>query len=163
SNVKGAAQGTMKLELPDGWRAEPRSAAFSTVNDGDERRVTFRVFPSQVREQPYTVTAVAEYAGREYREGFHATGYARLRPEYLYRPTTYRATGVDLKVAPGLNIGYVMGSGDDVPQALEALGIQVKLLSAADLASGDLSRYDEIILGVRTYAVRDDLRANNAR
>jgi len=163
SNVKGVAQGTVKLELPTGWHAEPRSAAFSTVNDGDEQRVTFRVFPAQVREQPYTVTAVAEYGGREYREGFHAAGYTTLRPEYLYRPSVYRATGVDLKVAPGLNIGYVMGSGDDVPQALENLGIQVKLLTAADLASGDLFKYDGIILGVRTYAVRDDLRANNAR
>jgi LmbE family N-acetylglucosaminyl deacetylase len=163
SNVKGPARGTVKLQLPAGWRSEPASAAFSTAQDGDQQRLPFRIFPSQVRQESYAITAVAEYAGRQYREGFHVTGYARLRPDYLYRPATYRAAGVDVKVAPGLNVGYVMGSGDEVPQSLENLGIHVKLLAPADLASGDLRIYDEIILGVRTYAVRDDLRANNAR
>jgi LmbE family N-acetylglucosaminyl deacetylase len=163
SNVKGSAEGTVKLELPAGWHSEPRSAPFSMVQDADQRRLTFRVLPAQLREQPYTITAVAEYGGREYREGFHITGYATLRPDYLYRPATCRVTGVDLNVAPGLNIGYVMGSGDDVPQSLENLGIHVKLLAAADLVGGDLSSYDEILLGVRAYAVRNDLRANNAR
>ena len=163
SNVKGPAEGTARLVLPAGWRSEPASARFSTAQDGEQQRLAFRVFPSQIREQPYTITAIAEHAGKSYREGFRVTGYPTLRPDYLYRSATYRAAGVDVKVAPGLNIGYVMGSGDDVPASLENLGVHVKMLAAADLASGDLRQYDEIILGVRTYAVRDDLRANNSR
>jgi hypothetical protein len=70
---------------------------------------------------------------------------------------------VDVKVAPGLKVGYVTGSGDDVPSALEPLGIKVNFLSPADVASGDLSKYDAILLGVRAYAARDDLKANNNR
>ena len=163
SNVKGAAAGKVRLEPPPGWRCEPATAEFAIVRDGDDLRVEFRVFPAQMREQLYDITAVAEYNGREYREGFRVTGYPALRPYYLYRPSTCHAAAVDVKVAPGLNIGYIMGSGDEVPQALETLGITAKLLSAADLASGDLSKYDAILLGVRTYAVRDDLKANNAR
>ncbi len=163
SNVKGPARGTVKLELPAGWRSEPESAAFSTIQDGEQQRLSFRIFPAGVREQAYTITAAAEYAGKSYREGFRVTGYPALRPDYLYRPAEYRASGVDVKVAPGLNIGYVMGSGDEVPASLENLGVQAKMLAAADLASGDLRQYDEIIVGVRAYAVRDDLRANNSR
>jgi len=56
-----------------------------------------------------------------------------------------------------------MGSGDDVPQSLENLGIRTHLLSTSDLAAGDLSRYNIILLGVRTYAVRDDLITYNGR
>jgi hypothetical protein len=37
------------------------------------------------------------------------------------------------------------------------------MLSSADLATGDLGKYDVILLGVRTYAVREDLKTNNAR
>jgi hypothetical protein len=66
-------------------------------------------------------------------------------------------------MAGGLNIGYIEGSGDEVPQALENLGIKVHYLSAADLATGDLQKYDVILLGVRTYAAREDLRTNNGR
>ena len=35
--------------------------------------------------------------------------------------------------------------------------------SRADLAWGDLSRFDVIVTGVRAYERRDDLRANNRR
>jgi hypothetical protein len=65
--------------------------------------------------------------------------------------------------APGLNVGYVMGPGDTVPGALEQLGIGVSLLSAEDLASADLSRYDTILVGVRAYEFRPDLVANQQR
>jgi hypothetical protein len=60
-------------------------------------------------------------------------------------------------------VGYVMGAGDEVPQALEQLGCDVKLLTAGDLARGDLSKYDAIVTGVRAFNVRADLRANHRR
>ena len=37
------------------------------------------------------------------------------------------------------------------------------MLSPKDIANGDLSRFPAIVLGVRAYAVRDDLRAYNKR
>jgi hypothetical protein len=61
------------------------------------------------------------------------------------------------------SVGYVEGAGDRVPEALEQLGIAVTRLSASDLASGDLARFPAIVLGIRAYAVRDDLVAANAR
>ena len=56
-----------------------------------------------------------------------------------------------------------MGSGDDVPASLTHLGVNVSFLGQSDLATGDLSKYDAILLGVRTYAARDDLRVYNNR
>ncbi len=43
------------------------------------------------------------------------------------------------------------------------LGVRPVILSTADLAAGDLSRYDVILVGVRAYAVREDIRTYNAR
>jgi drug/metabolite transporter superfamily protein YnfA len=86
-----------------------------------------------------------------------------LRPYNLYRASTYRTSGVDVKVAPALNVGYIVGAGDDVPQSLENLGLKVHFLSSGDLAAGNLSKFDAIVLGVRTYAAREDLKANNGR
>jgi hypothetical protein len=37
------------------------------------------------------------------------------------------------------------------------------MLSAKDIATADLSKFPAIVLGVRAYAVRDDLRAYNRR
>ncbi|MBE3575817.1 MAG: hypothetical protein IMW99_10300, partial [Firmicutes bacterium] len=70
---------------------------------------------------------------------------------------------VDVKVAPGLKVGYVSSGFDQVPQYLEEMGVDVHLLTTADLNAGDLSRYDTIILGIRAYLSRPDLVANNGR
>ena len=55
------------------------------------------------------------------------------------------------------------GLGDEVPPAIEQLGVKVEMLSADELAWGDLSRFNTIVTGVRAYERRDDLRANNSR
>jgi len=161
SNAKGPAKGIVKLELPEGWKA--RQEEFSTAKDGDDQTLNFHITPANLAEKPYAITAVATYDGHEYKEGYHAVGYAGLRPYNLYRASTYRTTGVDVKVAPGLNVGYIVGAGDDLPQSLENLGIKVHFLSSEDLANGNLSKFDTIILGVRTYAVREDLKTYNGR
>jgi hypothetical protein len=125
--------------------------------------VTFQVTPGALGEKQYQITAVAEYDGHGYTEGYETTGYPGLRPYFLYRPATYKLSGVDVTVAPDLKVGYIMGSGDDVPSSLEHLGIKVITLGDADIATGDLSKYDVLLLGVRTYAAREELRTYNSR
>jgi hypothetical protein len=68
-----------------------------------------------------------------------------------------------VKVAEGLRVGYIMGSGDDVPTSLQSLGINVNFLTANDIASANLSNYDVILLGVRAYAARPELKTYNSR
>ena len=60
-------------------------------------------------------------------------------------------------------IGYVMGSGDPIPRALEQIGCTVTLLTENDLTHGDLGRFDAIVTGVRAFNVREDLAANMPR
>jgi hypothetical protein len=163
SNVKGPANGTVRLDVPSGWKSQPASHQFSTAQDGEDQSVQFTVTPANLSEKPYKITAVADYSGREYREGYSVTGYSGLRPYFLYKPSTYKTSGVDVKVAPGLKVGYVMGSGDDVPASLEHLGVKVTFLTPQDIASGELSKYDVILFGVRTYAARPELATYNNR
>jgi LmbE family N-acetylglucosaminyl deacetylase len=163
SNVKGAATGTVKLNLPAGWKSDPTSAAFATADDGQEQSLSFQVTADKLRERAYQITAVAEYGSHNYTEGYATVGYTGLRPYFLYAPATYKLFGVDVTVAPDLKIGYVMGSGDDVPASLEHLGIKVSFLAPSDIGTGDLHTYDAILLGVRAYAAREDLKIYNNR
>jgi hypothetical protein len=163
SNVKGPAKGTIRLDLPEGWTSSPASTEFATSDDGQDQAITFQVTPHELAEKPYQITAIAEYEGRRYSEGYEVTGYVGVRPYFLYKPATYCLSGVDVTVAPNLKVGYVMGSGDDVPSSLEHLGIHVTFLGPSDIATGDLSKFDVILLGVRTYAARPDLVTYNGR
>jgi LmbE family N-acetylglucosaminyl deacetylase len=163
SSVKGPTQGTLKLELPKGWTAEPASATFHTMRDNEDVMLKFQVSAPGAAAKRYKITAVAEYNGKQYAQGFFTIGYPGLRPYPRYVPAVSNITGVDVKVAPSLRVGYVMGSGDDVPDGLRQIGIDAVILSDADLQRGDLSAYDCIVLGVRTYTARPAIHAANSR
>ena len=47
--------------------------------------------------------------------------------------------------------------------ALRRMGVNVSLLSDADLTSGDLSEFDTLIIGIRASQTREAFVANNAR
>ena len=48
-------------------------------------------------------------------------------------------------------IGYIVGAGDKVPEALEQMGYEVTLLTNKELSRNNLKQFDAIIAGVRAY------------
>lgn len=163
SNADAPADVKVRLELPQGWTASPSDLALRFTHSGEIQEADFHVTAPQIAARNYEWKAVAEYAGREYREGFETIAHPDLETRYLYHAATTEITGVDVRVAPNLKIGYIMGSGDQVPDALAQLGVKVQLLSADDLAHTSLAAFDAIIAGVRASAVRPDYAAHNAR
>jgi len=162
SNLEGVTDGTVQLTLPKGWRSDPPEQTFH-LKSGEDQQATFRILPDNLQPQSYEIQAVATSEGKQYSDGYRTVGYPGLRPYNYYRPATYRARGVDVKVAPNLNLGYVMGPGDEIPQALEDIGVHPHLLNAQEISSSDLSKYNAIVLGIRAYASRPELAANNGR
>ena len=164
SNVKGPAEGTVRLKLPPGWSSVPASIPFSFAKEDEETTFDFTVKPSSdVHQEAYTIEAVASYGGREYSEGFTTVTAPDVDRFNLYRFAKHQVRGVDVKVAQGLRVGYVMGSGDDVPQSLRLISVSPVMLGPEDLANADLNQYDTIILGVRAYAARPDVKTYNGR
>ena len=162
-HAQGAADGTVELTLPAGWAAQPASAPFHLASAGDSEPIQFLVTPAGSANSAVAIKAVAHAAGRNYESGWQSVGYAGLRPYNLYRPAQLLTRKVDVKLAPGLRIGYVMGTGDEVPDAIEALGAMPHLLTAAELSAGDLSAYTTILIGIRAYSARPELAAAQAR
>jgi hypothetical protein len=156
-HTQAAAEGTVTLELPAGWRAQPTEARFRTTNAGDAEPLLFSVTPAAVEAGAYTITAVAHAGGQEFTSGWQSVGYAGLRPYNQYKRAELRTRKIDVKLTPGLRIGYVMGTGDLVPEAIEGLGVAPHLLSAAELATSDLSAWNVIVVGIRAYSARPEL------
>jgi LmbE family N-acetylglucosaminyl deacetylase len=160
---QGGVQGSTHLKLPEGWLSEPRSAAFALKHAGEKQMFSFRVTPTALAQKSYTLTAVAETANGATSEGFRAVGYKGLTLTNMYASATYRTRGVDVKVAPGLKVGYLPGTGDEVQDSLENLGVHATTLTMEDVAGGRLSGYDVVVLGVRAYAANPGLAAANGK
>jgi LmbE family N-acetylglucosaminyl deacetylase len=167
-HAQEAAEGSVTLKLPASWQAEPAEASFQLKTGGDSEPIHFRVKAGaggwgSVAAGAYTIAAEARAGGQSYTTGWQSIGYSGLRPYNLYRAAQVRARKVDVKLAEGLKIGYVMGTGDTVPRAIESLGSAPHLLSAQELKSGDLAPWNVIVIGIRAFAVRPELAASEAR
>lgn len=159
-----AAEGTVKLKLPEGWRSDPAEQSFHLKAAGDSEPLVFSVTPaSDVAARSYTIEAVAHVDGKDYTIGWQSIGYTGLRPTNQYKSAELRTRKVDVTVAPGLRVGYVMGTGDSVPEAIEALDINPHLITDEELATADLSQWNVIVVGIRAYSARSALTAAQPR
>ncbi len=157
----GAAKGTVTLELPAGWKASPASAPFELASREQQAAIGFEVTPPASAGGGYA-TAKARVGEAIVSTGLATIRHAHIPPQTLFSPARARLERFDVKMT-ARNIGYVMGAGDEAPQALEQLGAAVRLLGPEDLARGDLARYDAIVTGVRAANVRTDLLAARQR
>jgi hypothetical protein len=151
------------LETPPDWKTEPESFAVNLDHDGDINSYTFQITPQNLKEGTYQVTAHAEYNGKQYAEGFKVITRPDLDSFYAYRPATEKLQAVDVKLPAGLKVGYIMGAGDEIPAVLRSVGLNISMISQQELASGDLRRYGTIVVGIRAYDVRTDVREHNRR
>ena len=163
NNAASGSTGQVALQLPDGWTSDPKSVPFAFTRAGEKSRYQFTVAVPAIASREYAVQAVATANGHDFAEGYDVIEHRDLETRYLYHDAVSRVRGVDVKIAPDLKVGYVMGVGDDVPAGIAQLGAQVRLLEAHDLATSDLSQFDAVMTGTRAYAVRDDLRTYNRR
>ena len=158
------AAGEVRILVPEGWMVSPASAPLTFSRQDEAQAVKFTVSaPAGVKTGEYTVRAIASLDGVEYDKGFQVVEYPHIHRRHLVHEAKSSLKVLDVKVAPRLTVGYVMGVGDQVPSTIEQIGAHVVMLGADDLASGDLSRFDAIVTGVRAYERRADLRAHNQR
>jgi len=88
--------------------------------------------------------------------------YPHIPPQTVFMPAEAKLVRSSIAIT-SRNIGYIMGSGDEIPRALEQLGCNVTLLTREALAEDDLSKFDAIVTGVRAFNTRPDVRANARR
>ena len=163
SNDPDALEGSASLEVPEGWRIEPESRTIRLERVGTSARATFTVHPGPSISGTTTLQAIVQAGGRSYSEGYEVIRHRDLDTQRLYRPAAATVVPVDVSVAPGLRVGYVMGVGDQVPAAITELGVDVTLLDESALTEDELRDFDAIVVGTRAYAVRPELAPANAR
>jgi LmbE family N-acetylglucosaminyl deacetylase len=149
--------GAVSLDLPPGWTAVPASVPYSAPDKGARIAAHFDVTPPV---QP-AAAVIRAHAGPS-STTVKVLDYPHIPAQTVFEPAEVRLVRADVKTLVR-NIGYVMGAGDSVPRALEQMGCTVTLLSPADLATGDLDRFDAIVTGVRAFNVRPDLVTNQSR
>ena len=154
-------KGDVALEVPAGWKVDPATRPFTLNTAGEQINASFRVTPPEKDDQQ-RLRAVATIGDERISSGMVTIAYPHFPQQNTFPSAEASVVKADIRTL-SKNIGYVMGAGDEVPQALQKLGWNVALLNADALSHGDLSHFDAVVTGVCAFNVRPDLRANLPR
>ncbi len=158
---RGATVSTVRLEVPRGWSVSPASIEIAFRRPGQQETATFRLTPPS-RASGGELRASVTVDGKVIRSGMRTIEYDHIPATLVFPAAQMRIERVEAETLAH-QIGYVMGAGDKLPEALRQLGADVTLLTAADLATGDLARFDAVVTGVRALNTRPDLLAARDR
>ncbi len=150
-NVKGV----LGFDIPSNWKIEPKQIDFSFIKKNDEKFFTFTVYPPSVQSD-IKLVAKATIGNKTYSNGQTTIDYSYIPIQTLFPPAEIKLIKLNINKVIS-NIGYIMGSGDNIPFYLEQLGYKVTLLNDNDIDDSDLSKYDAIVAGIRAYNTRNKL------
>lgn len=163
NNSTSSIAGTVIVDPPIKSLIRPESPRFSLARKGERVSLPFTIITNAntpIGKAPVIARAVID--SQSYADSMQTIEYPHIQTHRTYGTSMATVNLIDLAVAP-VKVGYIVGSGDKVPQAITQIGADLTVIDERTLASGDLSRFDVIVVGIRAYQVRPDVVANNKR
>ncbi len=142
--------------LPEGWKiVGDVSIQGGTLHRGDRRSVNL-----QVAHGANTHVGVLKLDFKSSRgsanRSIHVIDHEHLLPQTWYTPAEVRLVPLDVQVSSH-SVGYIRGAGDEIPRALERLGVSVETIDPQTADPRQLAKFDAIVTGVRAYNTVDSL------
>jgi len=149
-------QGTLQTVVPSGWKISPATSPINFTAKGEEKQMEFTITPSATAKTG--ALSISIRTGNQTSDkGLKVISYDHIPTLTLFPQAEAQLVNVDLKTDVK-NIGYIDGAGDLIPESLRQLGYKVTTLTENTILNGDLSVYDAIITGVRTYNVNQRIK-----
>jgi LmbE family N-acetylglucosaminyl deacetylase len=160
-NNFGELKGKIKLNVPSSWKVEPEEEEFSFTKKAQELNIKFAVTPPEGKSE---VVAVAEILlnNEILNRKMITVSYNHILTQTIFPKTEIKFIRLETEKVIS-NIGYITGSGDDIPKYLEQLGYNVTILSDNQLENGSLQNYNAIVTGIRAYNTRERLSVLNEK
>lgn len=151
------------LGSPAGWpnAYDAGQTEFDLNKKGETREVTFDLQASSGPDE-VTLTASAQIGNIAYPFSLIPIKYDHIPQQSVLLPATAHAARMNLQVL-AKNVGYYMGAGDEIPKALHRMGCNVTLLGDKDMDPENLKKFDAIVIGIRAYNTKEDLKFHQAK
>jgi len=149
ASSNSAVEGNVHLTVPSGWHVTPNSVPIDLKAPYDNILAEFTVTPPATAGEG-TLTAVVAAGGKEYSISREQIAYPHIGVHLLMPAAQARIVRAEIRKT-GQQIGYLAGAGDEVPQCLQQIGYNVKMLEPADVTPANLGRFDAVVLGIRAY------------
>jgi hypothetical protein len=163
SNTSRPSSGRLEVNAPAGWPAIA-PIPFSLTGRGDRQFLDVPLHPPSPfppGRGEFRLAAVLP-DGERFASHVEVLEYPHVPPTPMPVDARVELVAADIQLPAVEHVGYVRGASDRVPEALAAIGVPIEVLGEKDLDSGDLSRFDAIVIGSRAYETDSALvRSNN--
>ncbi|HEY0863325.1 MAG TPA: PIG-L family deacetylase [Lacunisphaera sp.] len=154
--ARANSNGRLSVDVPAGWKAGTGPQEFRLPNAGDKARFTFTVTAPAAGGNGRLI-AVADVNGQRVTTQRIELNYSHLPVQLLQPPARARLASFPL-ATKGLTVGYLPGAGDSVAECIAQMGYVVRPLTGADLTPEKLQGLDAVVIGVRAFNERTDLK-----
>ncbi|MEX0274841.1 MAG: PIG-L family deacetylase [Flavobacteriaceae bacterium] len=149
-------KGEVLLCHDKGWKVENDGQSFSIEKKGDQKTLTFTLYPPKNESEAY-ISPIIKINGQEISKEMIQIAYDHVPIQTVLRNAEAKVVRLNIKRL-GEHIGYIQGAGDKIPESLEQLGYQVHIIDPTAINGKNLSRFDAVVMGIRAYNVVDDLK-----
>jgi LmbE family N-acetylglucosaminyl deacetylase len=148
--------GTIKLEVPEGWKVSAKAKTFRIKQKGDTYEVDFLVFPTENQSEG-KLKVIVTADGKTYNKELVEINYNHIPKQSVLLNSEAKVVRLNIKTI-GTKIGYIKGAGDAIPESLRQIGYTVDLINPAEINEKNLLGYDAIVVGIRAYNVVKELK-----
>ncbi|MFY0673262.1 MAG: PIG-L family deacetylase [Bacteroidia bacterium] len=149
------ASGKFTLIAPSGWQIVPNTINFASEYRGEVVPYTFTLTPSKTAKSGELNAQVNEESGT-YTQSLIEIEHDHIPSQVMMPKAKCKLVYVDV-ATNNQKVAYLMGAGDEVPNALEQLGYQVDLLDPENITMALLNKYETVMVGVRAYNTIDNI------
>ncbi len=158
-NNSPQAKGKVKLKVDDGWEVSPEFIEFNLKEKYEEKAVVFKVTPPKNESVNYFEVEV-ESDGKKFNKSLVEIDHPHIPRRTIFPVADAKLVRLEINKTIS-SVGYIEGSGDEIPKNLEQLGYEVTMLDDEFIENENISGFDAIVTGIRAYNTRDRINHYN--
>lgn len=164
SYVTGKTSTTVTLDVPSGWKIEPKQAELEFTGSNQNKTANFTITPpANLKEERFVLKAKATSSNMVSDKTVQVINYSHIGTTYYLYDSALTVQSAKVILPEGLKVGYFDSGKDNVYKYLQQIGMNVTVLGDNDVMYGDISKFDTIVLGIRAYRDSDALITANNR
>ncbi|WP_298238784.1 PIG-L family deacetylase [uncultured Algibacter sp.] len=149
-------EGSVKVSHPNDWSVYPAQQKINIANKGEEQTLIFTIIPPKNQSEGF-ISPIVNINDNNYSKELIEINYEHIPLQTVLLPNKSKIVRLDIK-KKGENIAYIQGAGDVVPESLEQIGYNVRVLKPNEINAETLRRFDAVVLGIRAYNTVEDLK-----
>ena len=141
--------GQLNVKPPEGWSTTKDLKLVNIAKRNTRQSFSITLVPTENAKAGAVAFEFTGPKGKADRT-LHEIDYPHIMPQVYYTPAEVKLVPLDVKVNAKL-VGYIKGAGDEVPAAIEQLGVEVEMIDPSSATLESLRKYDAIVTGIRAY------------